>query len=63
MTAAAPLLDWPVQKEIERIAADRAALIDRIAALRPHEAKKLELRGRLMALTEMQLRLEATLRQ
>lgn len=58
MSAQPSLLTWKEDAEMERIGAERRALTQRIAELRPHSHLRLELTGRLKALTELQLRME-----
>lgn len=63
MSESAPLLNWPELQEIQRLGEERARLQQRISTLKPHAAKKLELRGALKVLTEQQLRLETKVRR
>lgn len=53
-----PLLSWKERTEIDRLQAERDRLADRIAALRPHCHRRVELQARLRDLTARQLELQ-----
>lgn len=57
-----PLLVWTELAEIGRLEAQRQTLGTRIAALRPHSHRRVELEARLRDLTATQLKIEATIR-
>ncbi len=57
-----PLLIWTELAEIGRLQAQRLSLETRIAALRPHSHRRVELEARLRDLTASQLKIEATIR-
>lgn len=57
-----PLLIWTELAEIERLQAQRNTLELRIAALKPHSHRRVELEARLRDLTATQLKIEATIR-
>ena len=57
-----PLFAWPEQLEIARLEEDRRALITRIAALRPHSHRRVELQARLKDVTARQMALQIALR-
>lgn len=59
---APPLLVWRETSEIERLAAECAALAARAQALRPHSHYRIELEARLRALRCRQIALECELR-
>ncbi|HEV2501627.1 MAG TPA: hypothetical protein VGV39_01040 [Mesorhizobium sp.] len=56
-----PLLVWNEQLEIDRLQAQRSELRARIAVLRPHSHKRLELEFRLRMVTARQLELQAAI--
>lgn len=58
MAAALPLLTWKEDAEIGRLFSERKALMERMAGLPRHSHLRIELTGRLKALTALQLRLE-----
>jgi len=53
-----PLLVWSEQAAIDRLEAERRELRRRIALLRPHSFRRVELEGRLRLLTARQLELQ-----
>lgn len=54
-----PLLVWREQDEVARLQAEREKLVQRVAALRPHSHRRIELQARLRDLTVRQLQLLA----
>ena len=58
MSSSLPLMNWKENAEAERLAQERRALTARIRALPRRSHLRIELTGRLKALTEKQLRLE-----
>ena len=58
MSAPLPLMCWKENAEVEKLAEERRALTARIATLPRRSHLRIELTGRLKALTEQQLRLE-----
>ena len=54
-----PLLVWREQDEVARLQAQRDDLARRIAVLRPHSHRRIELQARLRDLTARQLQLLA----
>ena len=58
MAAPLPLMSWKQNAEAERLLKERHALAARIATLPRRSHLRIELTGRLKALTEQQLRLE-----
>ena len=58
-----PLLVWTEQSEVARLEERRAELRRRIALLRPHCHRRIELEMLLRAETARQLRLEAEIRR
>lgn len=56
-----PLLVWNEQSEIDRLQVQRSDLCERIAVLRPHSHKRLELEFRLRMVTARQLELQAAI--
>ena len=57
MAAALPLLTWPEDATLARLATERDALIERIERLPRMSHKRVELTARLRQLTADQLRL------
>lgn len=57
--ASLPLLVWREQDEVARLQAERDRLVQRVAALRPHSHRRIELQARLRDLTARQLQLLA----
>lgn len=58
MSSPLPLMNWKENAEVERLAQERRVLTARIATLPRRSHLRIELTGRLKALTEKQLRLE-----
>lgn len=63
MSQELPLLSWQTQVEIDRLAARRAELCQRIANLKPHCHQRIALGERLRQLTIRQIELENQLRK
>lgn len=58
-----PLLAWCEAREIKRMAAERAALADQIARMRPRSRRRTVLAARLADITRRQLARETELRR
>nr|WP_278437070.1 hypothetical protein [Brucella anthropi] len=61
-TSSLPLLIWNELAEIGRLQAQRQCLETRIAVLRPHSHRRVELEAKLRDVTAAQLKIEATIR-
>lgn len=57
-----PLLVWRERSEIDRLAAERTALAERIVKLRPRAHYRVILEARLREMTARQIRLEASMK-